>query len=207
MNKRIYFQNRFLDFSDSLTQTQHNQVIKWGEELKSPKDVFKILNAFLSEETRSSYHLPAKSFQYFLETVKKELQYIEAAGGFIENQGRYLCIHRLGRWDLPKGKLEKKETIEAAAIRECEEECGIGELSITHPLSSTFHIYPYKNGMAIKQSFWFYMHSTWDKALVAQTEENIDEVRWFDKEEILSRVLPDTYYTIHDVITEALQIT
>ena len=61
--------------------------------------------------------------------------------------------------------------------------------------------------MAIKQSFWFYMHSTWDKALVAQTEENIDEVRWFDKEEILSRVLPDTYYTIHDVITEALQIT
>jgi 8-oxo-dGTP pyrophosphatase MutT (NUDIX family) len=138
--------------------------------------------------------------------AKKELHYIEAAGGFIEKDAQYLCIHRLGRWDLPKGKLEKNETIEAAAVRECEEECGIGELRIQYPLHSTFHLYPYKKGTAIKQSFWFYMQSSWQKPLVAQTEESIDEVRWFSKEEVIRQVLPDTYFTIHDVIREALKL-
>ncbi len=160
----------------------------------------------MAEENVKSFILPANTFDLFMTVAKKELHYIEAAGGFIEKDAQYLCIHRLGRWDLPKGKLEKNETIEAAAVRECEEECGIGELRIQYPLHSTFHLYPYKKGIAIKQSFWFYMHSSWQKPLVAQTEESIDEVRWFSKEEIIRQVLPDTYFTIHDVIREALKL-
>lgn len=160
----------------------------------------------MAEENVKSFILPANTFDLFMTVAKKELHYFEAAGGFIEKDAQYLCIHRLGRWDLPKGKLEKNETIEAAAVRECEEECGIGELRIQYPLHSTFHLYPYKKGIAIKQSFWFYMQSSWQKPLVAQTEESIDEVRWFSKEEIIRQVLPDTYFTIHDVIREALKL-
>jgi len=207
MNKRIYFQNRSLIFGDNDSQPIQNQAIKWESPLKDRDAILKVLNAFLSEETTNSFQLPGADFPFFLKIAQEELHYIEAAGGFIEKDGQYLCIHRLGRWDLPKGKLEKKETIEAAAVRECEEECGIGELKITRSLSSTFHIYPYKKGLAIKQSYWFYMDSSWDKPLVAQTEEDIDEVRWFSKEEIISKVLPDTYFTIHDVISEALLLT
>lgn len=206
MNKRIYFQNRYLQFSDPELQTQQNQIFNWEQGLKTQTDSLKLLNAFMAEENVKSFILPANTFDLFMTVAKKELHYIEAAGGFIEKDAQYLCIHRLGRWDLPKGKLEKNETIEAAAVRECEEECGIGELRIQYPLHSTFHLYPYKKGIAIKQSFWFYMHSSWQKPLVAQTEESIDEVRWFSKEEIIRQVLPDTYFTIHDVIREALKL-
>ena len=206
MNKRIYFQNRYLQFSDPELQTQQNQIFNWEQGLKTQTDSLNLLNAFMAEENVKSFILPANTFDLFMTVAKKELHYIEAAGGFIEKDAQYLCIHRLGRWDLPKGKLEKNETIEAAAVRECEEECGIGELRIQYPLHSTFHLYPYKKGIAIKQSFWFYMHSSWQKPLVAQTEESIDEVRWFSKEEIIRQVLPDTYFTIHDVIREALKL-
>lgn len=206
MNKRIYFQNLYLGFLDELPQPMDNQAFKNEAPPEDEEDVLKILNEFMSLDNHLSYHLPASSFDLFLRGAKIKLHYIEASGGFIEKDEKYLCIHRLGRWDLPKGKLEKNETIEEAAVRECEEECGIGELQIKHALSSTFHIYPFKKGIALKQSYWFYMKSTWEKKLVAQTEESIDEVRWFSKEEILTEVLADTYFTIHDVISEALQL-
>src|SRR2546430_1719323 len=54
---------------------------------------------------------------------------IEASGGLVtNNKGEYLIIFRHGKWDLPKGKMEADETAESAAIREIQEECGIGKL-------------------------------------------------------------------------------
>jgi len=57
----------------------------------------------------------------------------------------------LKRWDLPKGKLDMGEGPEAAAIRECEEECGITQLTITKTLEPTYHIYPHKGSYALKK--------------------------------------------------------
>ena len=110
----------------------------------------------------------------------------------------------MGKWDLPKGKLEKKETIENAAIRECEEECAVENLKIVKQLASTFHIYPYKTGYALKQTYWFYMQTNYAKKLKPQTEENIDEVKWFSENEVKQIAFNDTYLTIKDVILEAL---
>jgi ADP-ribose pyrophosphatase len=54
---------------------------------------------------------------------------VEAAGGVVSNKnGEILFIRRMGKWDLPKGKIEKGESLEQAAIREVEEETGIREL-------------------------------------------------------------------------------
>ena len=51
---------------------------------------------------------------------------VPAAGGLLTDEnGRLLCIHRIGHWDLPKGKLEAGEALEEAAAREVEEECGV----------------------------------------------------------------------------------
>ena len=46
---------------------------------------------------------------------------VEAAGGIVYNdQYEILFIKRLGRWDLPKGKVEKGESLDQAALREVE---------------------------------------------------------------------------------------
>ena len=49
----------------------------------------------------------AKAF--LKKTIKKNVL-IEAAGGLVTNQkGQHLFIYRNDKWDLPKGKIEKKE--------------------------------------------------------------------------------------------------
>lgn len=206
MNKRIYFQDKMIEFAESSAQNKQNQAINNFTFQQAEGSQEEILTNFLDPSNKSSFLLPSKAFEDFFSMTKKALYYIEAAGGFIEKNNQFLCIHRLGRWDLPKGKLEKGETIEQGAIRECEEECAIAELTIKHQLTSTFHIYPYKDKFAIKQSYWFYMQTNYSKPLKPQTEENIDQVKWFSKHEIEKTVLNDTYYTIKDVITEALNL-
>jgi 8-oxo-dGTP pyrophosphatase MutT (NUDIX family) len=206
MNKRIYFQDKVIEFAEPAAQNKQNQAINDFKFQNAEGSHVEILTNFLDLAKKESYRVPSNDFDRFFSMAKKELHYIEAAGGFIEKEGQFLCIHRLGRWDLPKGKLEKGETIKEGAIRECEEECAIKQLTIVQALSSTFHIYPYKDKFAIKQSYWFYMKSTYTKTLKPQTEENIDEVKWFSRQELSNLVLKDTYYTIRDVITEGLNM-
>ena len=52
---------------------------------------------------------------------------VEAAGGVIERDGRIAVVHRprYGDWSLPKGKLDRGETFEQAALREALEETGL----------------------------------------------------------------------------------
>ncbi|MBW6481397.1 MAG: NUDIX domain-containing protein, partial [Bacteroidales bacterium] len=66
-----------------------------------------------------------------LEYFAEKLVLIEAGGGLVQNPaGEILFIFRRGKWDLPKGKPEKEESIEETAIREVEEETGISGLKI-----------------------------------------------------------------------------
>jgi hypothetical protein len=60
------------------------------------------------------------------EYVKDCFNYVEAAGGLVAlRDGRILLIKRLGKWDLPKGKVEKGESLQETALREVVEECGL----------------------------------------------------------------------------------
>ncbi len=208
MNIQIYFNNKFIELSSNDIQNSQNQAIKKSYLLNDNKLNFnKIIDEFLFDPSNDNIKIVSSDLNSLLELFKSKFYYIEAAGGFIEKDNEFLFIHRQGIWDLPKGKLEKGETIKNAAIRECEEECGIKQLTITKQLSSTFHLYKYKKGFALKQSYWFYMKSDYSKKLTPQLEEDIDEVKWFSKHEIETIIIKHTYYTIRDVINEALQIS
>ena len=207
MNIQIYFNNKFIELSSNDIQNSQNQAIKKSYLLNDNKLNFnKIIDEFLFDPSNDNIKIVSSDLNSLLELFKSKFYYIEAAGGFIEKDNEFLFIHRQGIWDLPKGKLEKGETIKNAAIRECEEECGIKQLTITKQLSSSFHLYKYKKGFALKQSYWFYMKSDYSKKLTPQIEEDIDEVKWFSKHEIETIILNHTYYTIRDVINEALEI-
>ena len=61
----------------------------------------------------------------------KKFKVIKAAGGVVQNsQNKYLLIFRRGKWDLPKGKIDKGETIKNAATREVMEETGLHEIEL-----------------------------------------------------------------------------
>lgn len=209
MNKKIYFNDKFIEFTGDTAQTSHNQLIRFYPEV-SEEMLKNLLPHLLSEsnerisENLSGYAMPEKYFSFVFDFLKKSLYYIEAAGGFIKKGNSFLFIYRFDRWDLPKGKLDHDETIQNAAVRECEEECAVKNLKIGQQLSSTFHVYKYKDGHALKQTYWFYMTTDYNEKLVPQVEENITDVQWFTREEIKQKVFKNSYFTIKDVVTEAL---
>lgn len=130
--------------------------------------------------------------------LKSYYDYIEAAGGLVLNSnGAILWIKRLGKWDLPKGKVEVGEQVEVAAIREVEEETGIYNPSIEKELLSTFHTYIFKGKRVLKKTYWFLMKYDGDIDLVPQLEEDITEACW-----LLDPVNPmsNTYENIKDVV-------
>lgn len=126
---------------------------------------------------------------------------IEAAGGIVtDDLGRVLMIFRHGHWDLPKGKLEFGESIEECAVREVEEECGVGGLRVIGRAGTTEHTYFEGGTEILKRTYWYRMRCS-GGALVAQREEGIESAEWVSLEEVKKR-LPLAYSTISDLLTQ-----
>ncbi len=120
---------------------------------------------------------------------------IEAAGGIVKNtEKEILFIYRNDKWDLPKGKIENEESVEQAAIREVQEECGILKVVIKKFIAKTYHIYTEKEREILKVSYWFSMFSDEIKTY-PQVEEGITKVEWKNKEQI-KIALQNTYPNI-----------
>ena len=81
---------------------------------------------------------------------------LPAAGALVINElEEYLMIHRLGYWDLPKGKIEKGEGVRKAALREIEEETGARDVILKKYLLTTWHTYKIKKKRYLKKTFWY----------------------------------------------------
>lgn len=124
---------------------------------------------------------------------------ITAAGGLILNEEeKVLMIYRLGKWDLPKGKLEEDESIEECAVREVQEECGLGVIYTGRFLCKTTHYYELKGTEVEKQTHWYLMLAPSKQTLKPQIEEDIEKVGWFSLKEC-KKHLQDSYPTIKEV--------
>jgi 8-oxo-dGTP pyrophosphatase MutT (NUDIX family) len=132
---------------------------------------------------------PADTFR----KIKKRYKLVRAAGGVVFNQkGQLLVIKRLGKWDLPKGKLEKGESTRIGALREVYEECGIPFLAIVKKDSDTYHIYSTKTEMCLKHTVWYQMISWKSVKPKPQEKEQITEACWVDIAE-LPTLMRNTY--------------
>ncbi|MDX1751890.1 MAG: NUDIX domain-containing protein [Salinimicrobium sediminis] len=114
-----------------------------------------------------------------LKHLFKKLPVVTAGGGMVLNSNNeVLFIYRNGRWDLPKGKVEKNESIEAGAIREVEEETGVKNLKISKFLQTTYHIFQRKGRYRLKVTYWYEMTTDYTGELVPEEKEGIKKVKW-----------------------------
>jgi 8-oxo-dGTP pyrophosphatase MutT (NUDIX family) len=129
-----------------------------------------------------------------LEVLKDDLfgllRTIYAAGGVVRSSAdNLLLIFRLGKWDLPKGKIEVGEEAEMGALREVREETGIHHVAIEQSLGRTYHLYrsPRKGVRCLKVTDWYAMVSSYQEALIPQIEEEISEAIWLSWPEVMAR--------------------
>ena len=130
---------------------------------------------------------------------------ILAGGGLVQNeQGELLMIYRRGKWDLPKGKLDKGETIEACAVREVMEETGLANIAMGELIDTSYHEYfdPFLLEQVVKESHWFAMRAKGEQTLTPQTEEDITAIKWVSGAE-LEACLQDSYDTVVQVVRKA----
>jgi 8-oxo-dGTP pyrophosphatase MutT (NUDIX family) len=181
---KIYFENRVAILTNKLSKKKIKgekglfYAYKDGEELG---EIIHLFDNFNKIDRITIYHGDIKKLKTaFFSCFKK----IDAAGGIVFNKhNQVLFIKRHGKWDLPKGKVEKGEKIEDAATREVREECGISPLKIVHALGSTFHTYNQNGSHLLKETRWYKMNYYHDPGLVQpQVAENITEVKWIDKD-------------------------
>ena len=149
----------------------------------------------LKKEKLKGVNLYSSNLKEDWKSFTKNFKVISAAGGLVLNQKKeILFIFRGKKWDLPKGRIEKGESIEETAVREVEEECGIKNLKIEKPLLTTYHIF-YQKENRIKKTYWFLMHTNFRGKLTPQLEEGITEVV-FKSESETNEALKSTYANI-----------
>jgi 8-oxo-dGTP pyrophosphatase MutT (NUDIX family) len=160
-------------------------------------DFYKFLSADKNKKLDS---LACKVYDYenVVKGFKKEFKIVEAAGGIVTKKDKYLFIYRLKKWDLPKGKLEKKEKVEIAAVREVEEECNV-KVELGPKVCKTWHTYTRNGKNHLKKTSWYHMTLKEDKKMKPQKEEGIEKVIWVNKVE-LRTVLLTTYRSIRYVM-------
>lgn len=137
-----------------------------------------------------------------LAAFKDQLNVVVAAGGLVYTQDLdLLLIHRLGRWDLPKGKLDEGESLEECALREIEEETGAKGLSLQQPMQVTYHTYHQKGRNNLKESHWFLIKAAEKSVLTPQTEEDVEQCIWAPITEI-SGYIDGAFASVADVLRE-----
>lgn len=138
---------------------------------------------------------PKTLFNSFFENYDK----ITAAGGIVQKGKEFLFIKRNGFWDIPKGKIEKNESIKKGATREIEEECGIHELILMDQICETYHTYQYNGIDTIKKTYWFHYKYKGNEELKPQIEEGITDVKWFRKKDF-KVIKENTFASIVEVL-------
>lgn len=195
---KVFIDNRPIYFIQKNEISQLNDQTKiYSFENKS--DIDQIMKIH-SEKNVSSLIVTSNHLENLISEFFHDHKKVIAAGGLVLNtNNEILFIKRLGFWDLPKGKVEKYEAIDTAAIREVEEECGISNPVVVKHLINTYHTYTMKGKLFFKETYWYLMQYEGNEALIPQEEESISDVKWINPNNMQEQ-LANTYPSILDLL-------
>jgi mutator protein MutT len=197
---KVFINNKPLIFADSTFTFEPRDkilVIRYAGKQK-------FLYSFIDTLEKSSHYDGIIVLSENVEKLWADFQcifkIIEAAGGVVYNEkGEVLLIFRLKTWDLPKGKIDKGETPEVAAVREIQEETGLNVVKLGDFICHTYHTYQHKEKRILKKTHWYKM-TTAEEKLTPQYSEDIEQAEWRDLTDFLQSK-PTIYQAILDVLS------
>lgn len=196
----IYFNNKKLHILSETEILPPNCEDYICVDILFPVNLLETIELFNSDEyiTPGAFTI-AKPEEVF-EILRLKYKPVFAAGGLIINDNsNLLLIYRNGKWDLPKGKIDKNEETQDAAKREVLEETGLKVSEDVTELAITFHTYKMKGKDCLKRTDWYLMFANENQNLIPQSEEGITEIRWIQLEDF-EALKELSYPAITDVI-------
>ncbi len=199
---KIYFDNKPLflcdDVDASLQPYVHHDDAVFIDELN-----LHTIKSMIHEMQEEAVHAGVffhKDLTELKNAFFKKFTIVYAAGGFVINEkNEILMMFRRGKWDLPKGKMDKGETFEECAVRETEEETGLKNVKLISPLITTYHTYHEGTRYVLKETKWFTMKVAGEQKLIPQTAEQITKLEWVAKNN-LKEYLQNSFPSVNDVI-------
>lgn len=111
----------------------------------------------------------------------------------------YLILkYSTGHWGFPKGKLERGETLQQAAVREIREETGLDVVLDERFKDEIGYFFTNKDGVHVSKTVVFFLAEAHKEDIVLSHEHQ--DFRWLCYEDTL-RLL--TYQNARDVLTRA----
>ena len=169
-----------------------------------PRSLMNPIDMLEKTKRLSSIMVHHNDVEQLLKDFESLFKILEAGGGVVANENQeILTMYRKGSWDLPKGKIDKGETKEAAAIREVQEETGLDVVELGDFLLETNHTYKNRKGKRIiKRTYWYKM-TTKEMDLTPQKEEAIELCEWMPAADFLQK--KPLYNTIREVMEAYLR--
>ena len=203
MHIKIYFGDKPVYLCDEIDK-ELNEILHHPDAVFIDELSNAAIKSLLHEIVKEEFHAGVV-WNSDLEKLKKaffkHFHVIEAAGGIVQNDKKELLfIYRLGKWDLPKGKMEKGESPEICAVREVEEETGVTNLKLKKKTGETYHTYNDFGKHNLKVTHWYYMNCPSKQTLVPQTEEDIAAIKWVNTKDV-KEPLANTYPSIKDILS------
>lgn len=203
MHIKIYFDDKPVYLCDEIDQ-QLNEILHHPDAVFIDELSNAAIKSLLHEIIKPEFHAGVvwdKDLVKLKKAFFKHFTAIEAAGGIVQNEKKQLLfIYRLGKWDLPKGKMEKAEKPDECALREVEEETGVTKLKLKNKVGETYHTYSAFGKHFIKTTHWYFMTCSSKQVLTPQTEEDITEIKWINTKDI-EEPMSNTYASIKDILT------
>lgn len=204
MHIRIYFGDEPVILCDEIDKNI-NEILHHPDAVFVDEISSKAIKSMLHEIKKEEFHAGViwhSDLEKLKQTFFKNFNTIVAAGGIVQNDKKeILFIKRLGKWDLPKGKIEKGEKEELCALREVTEETGVTGLQLKKKIGETYHVYDEFGKHFLKISHWYHLTCSSKQELVPQTEEHITEIKWFSTRDIKEPV-SNTYPSIKDILSK-----
>ncbi|MDR1129555.1 MAG: NUDIX domain-containing protein [Prevotellaceae bacterium] len=202
---KIFLANRLFIISDD-EEKCFKSVNGMGTRISKHEDVNALFD-FFEQSPVLEFYVYAESPESVFNCLTAGNKYIRAAGGVVSKaNNEVLLIHRLGFWDLPKGKIEENETDISAACREIEEECGISGIEIIKKLTDTYHVYRDRDKeRIIKHTVWFSARYSGNQTLKPQHEEDIDMAVWTPLKDI-PQYIPEMYASVRSVMDNVTSV-
>jgi 8-oxo-dGTP pyrophosphatase MutT (NUDIX family) len=168
-----------------------------------PEEITAQIGGFLKQDTVRELCITHNNPGLIINALRDHYPLLPAAGGLVQhNDSRLLFIFRKGKWDLPKGKVDQRETHEEAAIREIFEETGIDGLETISLLPDTFHFLE-RNGLwYLKPTKWYLFRTACDVRPLPATEEEISQACWIEKNHV-HRIFCNIFPSLYEVIMGA----